>query len=202
MSVTKSSFFPPTLLQQVRAYIDLAPVGKLMEGQSVTGSIFNSFLTGLSKEMQRNGAVIFDLINKYIPNFTNSLIEQWEQEVGIPDDTFRANLFTDEERRRNILIKLAFMNLQTNDDYIKLATLLGLTITVRGGSTQVWPYTWPILWGSAYMIIITVLDTPQNDVWPYTWPLQWPNNNLSLFETICQLQKPANYAMVFQYESS
>jgi uncharacterized protein YmfQ (DUF2313 family) len=51
----------------------------------------------------------------------------WEQLLSIPDDCIKTNV-SDNQRRVDIIIKLGYLNLQTEQDYYNLAEILNVEI--------------------------------------------------------------------------
>ena len=201
MSISKKDFLPHTIAQNIESFSDGIPTGKEWAAKNIPDSEFNNLLKSFSQQLNRYENTINDLIQRFIPNFKNSYIVDWENLVGIPDASFTANTFTDEERRRNIIIKLAFMNLQTAADFVALGTILGLDIEVVPDSQgSLFPLTFPILLGGDNLITILIKNTAQNEVFPYTFPLTFPDKTVSLFEALCESQKPATDTIVFLYE--
>lgn len=111
------------MLQSLAAYL---PGGELFQAAFVPGSNFNALLAGLSGELLRAENFLFLYNSEFIPDETTVFIEEWESAVGIPDDCFlTTSTETNEVRRRNILVKLASLGVQTVDDFENLAVLMG-----------------------------------------------------------------------------
>lgn len=106
------------------------PGGPLFNSSLRPDTTFRKFLVGLGQEFQRAEEQLGLLSSEIDPRSTTLFIEEWEQNVGIPDSCFIvAN--TLEERRTNILIKLVSSGVQTEQDFIDLGALLGFTITIE-----------------------------------------------------------------------
>ena len=133
-----------------------------------------------------------------------SFIPEWEQTLGIPDSCFSITNQTDAIRRRNILIKLTCMNLQTEADYLKLATTLGLTIQIvpYDLSDLGFPYTFPISFNDPAFNWKIIIYTNIVDEFPYTFPLTFDtvDPNIALFECIVNKQKPAHTQVNFELQ--
>lgn len=107
--------------------------GPLTGGARPTRSNLHLLLRGLAYEMQRVDDLLDVFRSEYPPSRTRMLIAEWEEALGIPDGCFTGT-GTIEERRRDILTKLAALGVQTADDFETLAAVFGLTITVAGGT--------------------------------------------------------------------
>lgn len=123
MSLTIERHNETEMLQSLAAYL---PGGELFQAAFIPGSNFNTLLAGLSGELLRAENYLFLYNSEFIPDETTVFIEEWESAVGIPDDCFTTTATeTNEVRRRNILVKLASLGVQTVGDFENLAVLLG-----------------------------------------------------------------------------
>ncbi len=112
-------------INSLAAYL---PGGELFESAYIPGTNFNALLAGLSGELLRAENFLFLYNSQFIPDDTTVFIEEWESAVGIPDDCFSIDEGdTNEERRLNILVKLASLGVQTAADFVNLALILGFT---------------------------------------------------------------------------
>lgn len=204
-----STFFSPQTFvarsqeDNTQSYADLMPLNKrLWAAMNISDSTVRTFLSALALELGRFQDLEHQIASEYIPNFDTSLIEQWEEMLGIPDDCF-LNSGTDAERRRNIIIKLAFMNLQVPQDYFNLAALLDLEIQILFDQefTQ-FTYTFPMQLNNteeAKFIWIINISNVTIDDFPYTFPITFGVSAAELFECICLKQKPANTNLIFTF---
>lgn len=187
MTIKASEFDIKTPDENAQSLADLHPDGIFWEAKNIDGSNFRQLLIGLAGEIQRAQSYIQSVAEDYIPNLTNSFINDWENIVGIPDDCFTKNGISegdqssDAGRRRDILIKLSKMNLQTTQDYIDLAAAFNTTITInnstggfdqfnweivfQGATTTGWDYPWTIpdeiVWGSPFQELIRCIFDKQ-----------------------------------------
>jgi uncharacterized protein YmfQ (DUF2313 family) len=189
-------------LNNVQSFIDLLPVNKRFWSSTALrdDTILRQLLLSISVEMARFQQLEYEIAANYIPNFTNSIIEEWEQMLGIPDDCFEVVGQSDDIRRRNIIIKLAYMNLQTPQDYYNLAEILGLDIQISYATDDdVFPFTFPFIFTDdyeAYFIWYINISTTITG-FPFTFPFTFTEAQDSLFKCICNKQKPANTLLIF-----
>lgn len=194
------SFTPQGIDKSTQALADVCPVGKVFEVKNLGTSNTRKLLRGLAQEQVRYEGSIFDLINKYIPNFTISYIEEWEQQLGIPDDCFNTIDFTDDERRRNIIIKLAFLTLVTPQDYIDLAILLQLDVQViPGPDISSFPLTFPVIFGDNFFLFIKFIGV-QEEGFPYVFPITFGTAITSLYECLVNKYKQAYIQVEFLFD--
>lgn len=199
-----SDFSPRTLEQNADSFGNCLPTGLLWTAAFTENTIFRNFIKGVSVEMGRWQETLQKVALEYIPNMHTSLIPEWEQTLGIPDSCFSITNQTDAIRRRNILIKLTCMNLQTENDYLKLADSLGLTIeVVPYDLTGVgFPYTFPFSFFDPVFDWKIIIYTNIVAGFPYTFPLIFDtaDPNVGLFECIVNKQKPAHTEVTFELQ--
>ena len=177
------------------------PNGRVFAAKGVADSTLRKYLNGLSKELFRIHEQMNLMSEDHDINLTVNFLEQWESAVGIPDDCFDG-AGTLEERRRAILAKFAQMNLTTEQDFIDLAALFEVTITIVQGSTVgVFPMTFPfILFNSgkeARFTMFVQFDTPL-ETFPYTFPITFGDATRGLIECLFNKLKPANVQIIYQ----
>ncbi len=197
-------FTPRTLEQNADSFSNFLPTGLLWTAAFTENTIFRNFIKGAAIEMGRWQETLQKVALEYIPNMQTSFIPEWEQTLGIPDSCFSITNQTDAIRRRNILIKFTCMNLQTEADYIKLATSLGLSIQiVPYDLTGVgFPYTFPFSFFDPAFDWKIIIFTEIAGVFPYTFPMTFDTSDpdVALFECIVNKQKPAHTEVTFELE--
>jgi len=190
--------------KNAQSYADLMPRNKkLWASVNISDTIVRKFLEGLAGELDSFQDLEFVIASTYIPNFDDSMIDRWEELVGIPDKCF-PNDGTDAERRRNIIIKLAFMNLQTQQDYFDLAAILGLTIEISYADTNdAFTYTFPVTLftkkEAQFTWFINIIEENLTQ-FSYTFPIAFEQTNSALFQCICEQQKNASTNLIFTFE--
>lgn len=197
----KQGYLPQGISNSTQALADVMPNGKVFDAKNIGSSTFRKFLKGLAQEQVRYESSLFELISQYIPNFTTSYIEEWERELGIPDECFLVAGQTDLERRRNIIIKLAFLGLVTAQDYLNLAAVLGLTIEISAADNPRFPLVFPVLFGAAYTITI-IFEGIEESGFPYTFPITFVNQLAGLYECLANKYKQAYVEIEFEYDTT
>lgn len=154
--------------------------------ESQTSNIYQVIYT-VATEQQELEALAYTICEQYIPNLVDSLIDEWETELGLPDDCFTINV-DDQTRRLYIYIKLTALNLGPESTYYTLAALLGLSIVVE-------PYTnaEPFIW------YIYVENSQDDNVFPFTFPITFSgiDSVIELFKCLVIKQKPAHTIVIF-----
>lgn len=154
------------------------------------------FLRGLGYELLRDEALIVQFWQELDPRNTTYLIEEWERAVGIPDSCFQATGDI-ETRRLHVVVKLASLGVQTAQDFVNLAAILGVTCTVEAGSYYgAFPYHFPILvFGTptdARFTIVVNFTTPVGSGFPWTFAHPFLSGINSLILCLFEHLKPAN----------
>jgi len=178
------------------------PGGCLFASKGVDGSTFRKLLRGMSGELFRANGLIKEYCEQILPDETVKFIEEWESALGIPDECLFGNGTLD-ERRRDILVKLASSGIQTAQDFIDFAALFGIVVTIRNGiANGAFPMTFPIiLFNSskdARFTIIVTFNVAAGEEFPYTFPLPFGNNEIVVLECLFNNLKPANCDVIFE----
>ncbi len=113
----------------VQALADYLPNGRLFEAKNIADSNFRQLLRGIAGELFTAQGYLNTLEQEYFPDQTTLFIEEWEQALGIPDDCFPGE-GTISERRRDILLKLTSLGVQTVDDFYALAAIFGEAVEI------------------------------------------------------------------------
>lgn len=134
-----------TLVQQTQSLANYMPPGRVFAAKNIIGSISRFLLEGLAGELVRADSLVEEFKREILPDNTVLFIDEWESAVGIPDDCFngQGDLAT---RRRDVLVKLVSLGVQTAADFVALAALFGITAVVKGGSTHgTFPHEFPMI---------------------------------------------------------
>lgn len=114
--------------EQVTNFLaDLMPQGRAFSAKYYEGSNLRRYLEAKSIEFKRFLDYLSTFLTEITPENTQIYIEEWESALGIPDDCIPLAT-TDDERRENIVLKLASLAIKTEEDYIHLASQFGFTI--------------------------------------------------------------------------
>lgn len=188
--------FNKSLDEHVQSLAAYLPNGKLFEAKNIQDSNFRQLLRGLSGEIFNAQGYLATLENEYIPSLTTLFIEEWERALGIPDECAPGS-GTITERRRDIVVKLASLGVQTAEDFVALAALYGIVVTVTPLSDE--SPTLPVGVSEVEARYIFVVTGPglTISVPPYDVPF-----NLFGDETILQClinrQAPSNCAVIYR----
>jgi uncharacterized protein YmfQ (DUF2313 family) len=176
---------------------------RLHQAKNKEGSNLRKVLIGLAEEFVRFRDKANLIYDNYSPGKTEQLITDWETQVGIPDDCF-SNTGTLEERRTNILLKLAGINVSTEQQFKNVASILGFNIEVSNGiETSTFPLTLPFILlnqdEAPFTIIITLPASEQPAGLPLELPFTLTSQAPEILECLFNKIKPAQCNLIFRY---
>lgn len=163
------------------------PHGMLYKAKNIGGSNLRKLLLGLCDELLRVEQKMNEVCTEHDIRQTTNLIEEWERTVGIPDGCLIV-ASTIEERRNNVLLKLAGLGLSTAQTYVDLAAVLGITCTAG-----------PEPGGDKFTILITFYGITAPSMWAWQWPIIWGTDPAKGLRCLFNKLKPANCVLKFVY---
>ena len=175
------------------ALADYLPNGKLFEAKNIDGSNIKQLITGISGELFNAQGFIKTLNDEFTPDLTNLFLSEWESALGIPDDCFDGS-GTNDKRRSEILIKLASQGVQTTQDFVSLALMFGITVTVESGTDSSLVFATE---RDAKFTIVVTFSGAAVAVFPYTFPFVFGGSGLVVVECLFNKLKPANCQVIF-----
>ena len=200
------TFKPNTDEENAQAFADLMPRGIAFEAKNKEESNMRKLLNAMSKEFGRVQSKINEFVVEHNPETTTNLIEEWESAVGIPDECFRTDVSL-ELRRKQVVAKLAKMNVQTVQDFIYLAAYFGFNVTIKNAEDgSLFPMVLPFTLGDRDFLINTLLvkfvdlDAPTN-VLPVTLPFTLGNDG-NIITCIFRKLVPITLEIIFTYRDT
>lgn len=118
------------------------PNGKAWATKNIKGTNLFGLLEAIGGEITKIDELFEDNYKQFSILYTDNLdyIRLWESMVGIPDDVFtQTESLSIEERRDQVLLKLRGLGTLTEQDFIDLAKLLGIDITIEHGADNLYP---------------------------------------------------------------
>ena len=173
---------------------DFLPNGALFEAKKISDSNFRKLLRGFAGELFTTEGYIKTFDEEYSPLTTTLFIEEWERALGIPDSCFQA-VGTTDERRTQILTKLASLGLQTVSDFVDLGLIFGITVTVEALDEMVSPPI-PVTFPDARFILVVTGAGLVSGLPPYDVPFT-PGSSESTLECLYNKLKPSNCKLIF-----
>ena len=178
----------------------------LHEAKNRDDSTLRKILLGLASEWLNFRDKINEVVNEYNPQKTTTLIQEWEEFVGIPDDCIPV-ASTIEQRRLNVLLKLAGINATTEKQFKNVASILGYNIEVSNGvSTSTFPLTLPFLLiseaSAPFTIVITLSSSIKPSGFALTFPFTLTSQQPAILDCLFNKLKPANTQLFFRYSNA
>ena len=188
--------FPPkTVSQMAISFANYHPGGKLFIAKNEPLKNLQKYIQGISEEAVLANNLLNAFNEQFYPDQTIDFLQEWEKALGIPDECLEIAGLTIQERRRDILVKLAGMAAQTAEDFEDVATAFGVASTVVGGLD---PLVSPVIVPdkTARFTIVVIFIPPT--VFPYTFPLTFGSDEITVLQCLFARMAPANCQVLFQ----
>ena len=183
------------------------PNGKLYQAKNIENTNLRKSLAALALELIRKETAIKTVADQYYPFTTTDLLERWEQALRIPDDCFKVDGVSLDQRQRQVIAKLAIDNIINKDDFIALAAFFGYIITIDYGfDASVFPAVFPIILGGSpkeekFTMVVTFYGVEPPTGFPYTFDFVFEDDVETQFlECLIRKLSPANVHVIFRYE--
>jgi hypothetical protein len=206
----QNQFVPFSDDENTQSLADNLPDGILYRAKNIPNTNFRKFLSALSLEIGRIESFLEFLADDYYiwTSTISGLLPSWERTVGIPDSCFKVEDTTPVEIRiRNVIAKLALMNVVTRDDFVLLAEFFGFRIEISGGvgtNGNVFPLTFPVVLFDSFKearftMIVKFLDKVSPNIFPFTFPITFGDDETSFLRCVFRKLKPAYCGIIFLY---
>jgi hypothetical protein len=172
------------------------PNDELFNGKNSSSTNVRKFLKGLSYTLLDTNGYLKEFTEDYTPDVTQKFITEWETVVGIPDDCF-LNTLSLTKRRLQVIAKLSYMSVQTAEDFVDLAGLLGYGVTVVPGMEDITGITAGLTDTEKRFTIVVNTFLAGAPVFPYTFPIIFPPPAVNYVECLFQNIDPSNCQLLF-----
>lgn len=178
------------------------PQGGVFDAAREQDTNFNDLLKGLGEELFRLESEIFRVCQEMDPRLTLDLLPEWERSVGIPDECF-STVEGLVRRREQVLLKLRGVRVQTADDFVELAAILGQTIEIEAGAISgAYPMRYPARYlggaKAARFTMIVHFPNAQNTNYPQPYPVPY-GVATGVTECVIEHTAPATVQVIFSY---
>lgn len=202
-----------SLADQADSLAAYLPSGRAWAAKKIEGTVTRALLKGLSGELLRSAELVEEFRREIIPDETTAFVAEWERALKIPDGCF-TGLGTLDERRADVLAKLASLGIQSAEDMRILAQqIYGINLTIRNPArdpNNTFPYTFqptgeldPAGDGGAFtfdlsdrearfQIVIEYQNLPKAILFPYTFPIPFLTREVAIIECLFARLRPAN----------
>jgi len=184
------------------ALADYMPNGRLFEAKKINNSNYRQLLRGIAEELFTAEGYLISLNDEYLPDQTTLFLSEWESALGIPDDCFPVSINND-DRRRNILVKLAALGVQTVNDFVELGIIFGINVTIQTGSEAAsFPMSFPLIFfntpSDSRFIIIIDFPLPGSGFFIYNFPIIFGEASQFILKCLFRKLAPANCQVNFR----
>lgn len=182
--------------EHAQSLADYLPSGYTFEAKNVYDSNLRSLLRGLASELKITQDYISTFEDEYFPDTTKLFLSEWESALQIPDECLIVEE-TDDKRLRNIIIKLANMNLQMCSDFVNLASLFGVNVTCTPGSELTGVITFDSITTARNTIVID-FPLPPGDSFTYDFSIIFGDQTQTIIKCLFEKQRPAHAVLLFR----
>lgn len=200
-SLAVKIFEPHSLEQHAQAIANFLPSGRLFVAKNVRDSVYRMILRGLAHTEQDAESLLITFADELDISTTTAFLEPWERTLGIPDECFDTNT-TLEIRRQQVLIKLAALGVQTEQDFIDLAAMYGVRIAINSGIqhyafTMIFPIIFFDTAKDARFTMVVFYETPVASTFTLTFPFVFGGAAIPVIECLFRKLVPANVDLKF-----
>ena len=175
---------------------DYLPGGYTFESKNVYNSNLRALLRGLASELKITQDYITTFEHEYFPDTTTLFLSEWESALQIPDDCLIVEE-TNEKRLRNIIVKLGNMNLQAKEDFVDLAALFGIHVTVTPGADLTGEIAFDSITTARNTIVID-FPLPPGNSFTYDFSIIFGDLTQSIIKCLFEKQRPAHAVLLFR----
>lgn len=179
-----------------QALSDYLPSGYTFEAKNVNDSNLRALLRGLASELKITQDYISEFEKEYFPDTTVKFLSEWESALGIPDDCLIIES-SNESRLVNIIVKLANMNLQVKQDFVDMAALFSVAVTVNAGVDLMSQINFDSITTARNTIVIDFPLPPGNN-FTYDYAIIFGDLVQVTIQCLFERQKPAETVLLFR----
>ena len=199
--MTTQLFENHTLEEHTQALANNLPNGRAFESKNIDDSNFRDLIRAFAPEIKRFEDTYLEVSKEHDINDSDVYLSRWEKSMGIPDDCFPATGSLS-DRRSDVIIKLACMNVSTREDFISIAAKIGFTVEIESlAEACSFPLTFPFPFcgtdkENRFTMVVRILSGPSLDGYPFTFPFEFGDPRSSILECIYDKIKPANVKLI------
>jgi hypothetical protein len=190
--------------QYIQSLAQDMPNGQAFNAKGNPKSNLYKLLQGLSGEGIRTETWIQAIATNHDINQTVDYITEWESAVGIPDSCFSAT-GPIEERRTDVIAKLARMNISTKQELIDLAAYFGYEIDIIVAiEYSVFPMDFPYFFTgegktNRFTIYVIFPEIVNDTIFPIAFPWVFGPNTPNIIQCIFRKIVAANVRIIFSF---
>lgn len=178
------------------------PGGEVFAGKADSDKNLFKLLLGFATQYRLIEQRLELAFEQYDIRDTVDFLSEWESAVGIPDECF-SGTGTDQERLRDLNVKFLSDTVVTNDDFVAVAAIYGVTVTITNGIDDIvtFPLTFPtefsdIRTARFTMIVEFMVDDALK--FPLTFPIPFGDETIEVLKCLFRKLAPANVDVIFR----
>lgn len=178
------------------------PGGDVFGGKSDTNTNLYKLLFGLAEQNRIVEEKLELAFVQYDIRTTEDFLSEWESALGIPDSCFKGTGDI-ASRQRDVNVKFLADSTVTAQDFIDIAALYGITITITNGLDDVitFPLTFPIEFSdlkTARFTMIVSFPVEEPLEIPLTFPIPFGDDLIEVLKCLFRKLAPANVDVIFR----
>lgn len=187
--------------RQTHALASWLPDGDVWAAARIDDTVTRRWIQAFAVEHHRKAVELERFIGGFPADALCEFLDEYESELGLPDACFPAS--TDFATRLTFVqMKLASLAAQTGDDWVAIAAILGITVTVQGGIGSVL-YPGPTFASdkaARNAVVVTFIGLPSPNVFPFTFPFTFEEAQSPILECLFTELKPSNCTIHFIFD--
>ncbi|RLC69250.1 MAG: hypothetical protein DRH97_00125 [Chloroflexi bacterium] len=206
MSTCVNKFTVHSREEQADLLAQKLPNGDVWTAKYIEDTNFRNVLIAVGLELSRTEQAENELYCETQLETTDKLIDEFEQEFGIKGGCLDGFGTTIEERIEAIKLKISLNGTTTNEQFVAIAAILGLDITIIAGwDKATFPFTFPyyffenLKWARFTMVVD--MDGILVGGFPYTFPFTFAESATAVMKCLFSKLKPANVRIIYINES-
>lgn len=187
--------------KQTEIFANYLPSDNVFAGKVCEDTTLYKFLFGFAETFRRVNDSLEITFDEYDLRETVNFIDEWESALGIPDNCFPGT-GSIAERQVDVFAKFIADGTQTEEDFIAIAALYGITITIEDGLSAfgTFDFTWDIVFQDitqARFTMIVNFSLPSTLQFPLTFPIPFSDDRINKLKCLFRKLAPANVDVIF-----
>lgn len=178
------------------------PNGDVFGGKTDAATNLYKLLFGLAEQNRLIEEKLELTYDQYNIQTTEDFLTEWERALGIPDSCF-SGTGDIASRQRDVNVKFLADETVTVQDFIDIAALYGIIITITNGLDDVFvfPLVFPLQFSDLRkarftMIVSFTVDEPLE--FPLVFPIPFGNDLIEVLKCLFRKLAPANVDVIYR----
>ena len=187
--------------QQAQTIANHMPGGRIFAAKNIAGTVIRRFLKGLAIELLKVDSFISLFRKDTVPDTTEYFISEWEDTLGIPDTCFKASGTDTERRRDIVTKLASLGLQTAPDFVALAAIFGISIVAESGSLHYIHGELPFVDYGDNKTARNTLVIRPteqMGEVFPYTFPITFGTAELAILNCLFSKLKPANVQLIFE----